>query len=61
MSPAFVRRRSDAGVDADADGNGRLDEDRLYPLVRQPGGVRERTFEIRLLEAGVEAYVLTFG
>ena len=49
------------GVDADADGNGHLEEDRLYQLVRQPGAVEERTFEITFQEAGVEAYVFTFG
>jgi hypothetical protein len=49
------------GVDADADGNGRLDEDRMYQLVRQPGAVEERTFEIAFHEGGVEAYVFTFG
>jgi hypothetical protein len=49
------------GVDADADGNGHLDEDRLYQLVRQPGAVEERTFEIMFHEGGVEAYVFTFG
>lgn len=49
------------GVDADADGNGHLDEDRLYQLVRQPGAVEERTFEIMFHERGVEAYVFTFG
>jgi thiol-disulfide isomerase/thioredoxin len=49
------------GVDADADGNGQLDEDRMYQLVRQPGAVAERTFEITFHEGGVEAYVFTFG
>jgi thiol-disulfide isomerase/thioredoxin len=49
------------GVDADADGNGRLEDDRLYQLVRQPGAVEERTFEIAFQEPGVEAYVFTFG
>ena len=49
------------GVDADADGNGQLDEDRMYQLVRQPGAVEERTFEIAFHEGGVEAYVFTFG
>lgn len=49
------------GHDADADGNGHLEDDRLYQLVRQPGAVEERTFEITFLEAGVEAYVFTFG
>jgi thiol-disulfide isomerase/thioredoxin len=49
------------GVDADAGGNGHLDEDRLYQLVRQPGAVNERTFEITFHADGVEAYVFTFG
>ena len=49
------------GVDVDADGNGQLDEDRLYQLVRQPGAVEERTFEITFHAGGVEAYVFTFG
>jgi thiol-disulfide isomerase/thioredoxin len=49
------------GVDADAEGNGHLDEDRMYQLVRQPGAVEERTFEIVFHEGGVEAYVFTFG
>jgi hypothetical protein len=49
------------GVDVEADGNGLLDDDRLYQLVRQPGCVRERTSEIAFREPGVEAYVFTFG
>jgi thiol-disulfide isomerase/thioredoxin len=49
------------GVDADADGNGHLEEDRLYQLVRQPEAVEKRTFEITFQEPGVEAYVFTFG
>ena len=36
-------------------------ETRLYQLVRQEDDVRERTFEVRFLDAGVEAYVFTFG
>jgi thiol-disulfide isomerase/thioredoxin len=49
------------GVDADADGHGLLDDDRLYQLVRQPGEVQERTFAITFDAPGVEAYVFTFG
>ena len=49
------------GVDADSDGNGVVDDDRLYQLVRQPSAVEERTFEIAFHGPGVEAYVLTFG
>jgi thiol-disulfide isomerase/thioredoxin len=49
------------GVDVDEDGNGVLRDGRLYQLVRQHDGVRERTLEITLLEPGAEAYVFTFG
>jgi cytochrome c biogenesis protein CcdA/thiol-disulfide isomerase/thioredoxin len=49
------------GADIDASGNGTVTETRLYQLVRQEGDVRERTFEVRFLDAGVEAYVFTFG
>ena len=50
-----------AGVDVDADGNGTLSEPRLHQLVRQPGRVAERTFQITFLDPGVRAYALTFG
>ena len=36
-------------------------EPRLYQLVRQPGPVVDRTFEITFVAPGVEAYVFTFG
>jgi hypothetical protein len=49
------------GADIDAAGNGTVTETRLYQLVRQEGDVRERTFEVRFLDAGAEAYVFTFG
>jgi Thioredoxin like C-terminal domain len=49
------------GVDIDEDGNGLLRDGRLYQLVRAHTVVRERTLEIRFLEFGAEAYVLTFG
>ncbi|GGF67944.1 cytochrome C biogenesis protein DipZ [Azorhizobium oxalatiphilum] len=49
------------GSDTDADGNGRVDQTRLYQLVRQSGEVRERTFEIRFLDPGATAYAFTFG
>jgi hypothetical protein len=49
------------GVDVDEDGNGLLRDGRLYQLVRQHDGVRERTLEIEFLESGAEAYVFTFG
>jgi thiol-disulfide isomerase/thioredoxin len=49
------------GVDVDEDGNGLLRDARLYQLVRQRDGVRERTLEITFLESGAEAYAFTFG
>jgi cytochrome c biogenesis protein CcdA/thiol-disulfide isomerase/thioredoxin len=49
------------GADIDAEGNGSVAQTRLYQLVRQAGDVEERTFEIRFLDPGVEAFVFTFG
>jgi len=49
------------GVDVDEQGNGVLDDGRLYQLVRQQDGVRERTLEITFDDRGAEAYVFTFG
>ncbi|TCR64607.1 cytochrome c biogenesis protein DipZ [Bosea sp. BK604] len=49
------------GADTDADGNGVVTQTRLYQLVRQAGDVRERSFEIRFLDPGAEAFVFTFG
>jgi thiol-disulfide isomerase/thioredoxin len=49
------------GADVDDQGNGMLTEPRLYQLVRQPGPIRERTFEVTFLDPGVQAYAFTFG
>jgi thiol-disulfide isomerase/thioredoxin len=49
------------GLDVDEHGRGTLVEPRLYQLVREPGSIRDRTFEIAFLDAGVEGYVFTFG
>jgi thiol-disulfide isomerase/thioredoxin len=49
------------GVDADDQGNGMVTDPRLYQLIRQPGPVTERTFEITFLDPGVQAYAFTFG
>jgi thiol-disulfide isomerase/thioredoxin len=49
------------GLDVDGEGHGTAREQRLYQLVRQPGPVRDRTVEITFLDAGVEAFVFTFG
>ena len=49
------------GLDTDRQGNGTVDRQRLYQLVRAAGEIEERTFEITFLAPGVEAYVFTFG
>jgi thiol-disulfide isomerase/thioredoxin len=49
------------GLDVDLTGNGTLVEPRLYQLVREPGAIADRTFDIAFAGAGVEAYVFTFG
>lgn len=49
------------GADTDAGGYGQVNEERLYQLVRQTGQVQDHTFEIRFLDAGVEAFSFTFG
>jgi hypothetical protein len=49
------------GTDVDDQGNGTVTEPRLYQLVRQPGPITERTFEITFLDPGVHAYAFTFG
>jgi thiol-disulfide isomerase/thioredoxin len=49
------------GEDVDEDGNGVLQDGRLYQLARAPDAVRERTLEITFVEPGAEAYVFTFG
>jgi thiol-disulfide isomerase/thioredoxin len=49
------------GVDVDEEGHGVLEHGRLYQLVREQDGVRERTLEITFLEPGAEAYAFTFG
>jgi hypothetical protein len=45
------------GRDVDEEGRGTLVQPRLYHLVREPGSITDRTFEIAFLDAGV----FTFG
>jgi len=49
------------GVDVDEAGNGTADYQRMYQLIRQPPPIGDRLFEIEFLDAGVEAFVFTFG
>lgn len=48
-------------MDVDAQGNGTIDGQRLYQLVRQRGGVADRRFDIEFLDPGAEAFAFTFG
>ena len=52
---------ADHSVDAGADGNGTITEERLYQLVRQSKSVAERQFEIEFLDSGAQAFAFTFG
>jgi len=49
------------GLDVNAQGEGVVTEERLYQLIRQPGEIGARRFEIRFLDPGVNAYAFTFG
>jgi thiol-disulfide isomerase/thioredoxin len=49
------------GLDVDQQGRGTVAQQRLYQLIREPGTITDRTFEITFLAPGVEAYVFTFG
>jgi hypothetical protein len=49
------------GVDVDVDGNGTADYQRMYQLIRQPGSIEDRVFQIEFLDPDVEAFVFTFG
>jgi cytochrome c biogenesis protein CcdA/thiol-disulfide isomerase/thioredoxin len=49
------------GVDSDAQGDGKITDQRLYQLIRQKGAIEDRTFEIEFLDPGAQAYAFTFG
>ncbi len=49
------------GLDVDRQGNGTLSEQRLFQLIRQPGPIGDRQFEIEFLDPGAEAFAFTFG
>lgn len=52
---------SNHGMDVGANGEGVIDEHRLYQLIRQKSEVRERDFVIEFLDPGAQAYAFTFG
>ena len=49
------------GGDIDEEGHGTVVQQRLYQLIREPGPITDRTFEMTFLEPGAEAYAFTFG
>jgi thiol-disulfide isomerase/thioredoxin len=49
------------GIDTDEHGEGTVTQPRLYQLIREPGRITDRTFEIAFLDPGIRAYVFTFG
>ena len=49
------------GIDVDGAGHGTVTQQRVYQLIRQPGPIADRTFEITFLDPGAQAYCFTFG
>jgi len=49
------------GIDIDEQGNGTVSEPRMYQLIRHPGPIADRLFEIEFIGPGVEAFDFTFG
>ena len=49
------------GADVDARGQGLVAEQRTYQLIRQGRPITDRLFEIEFLDAGVDAFCVTFG
>jgi hypothetical protein len=49
------------GLDIDAAGTGTVSEPRTYQLIRRPTPIIDSTVEIGFPEAGIEAWVFTFG
>ena len=49
------------GVDVDEQGYGTVTEQRMYTLIRHPGPIADRQFEIEFLGSGGEAFAFTFG
>ena len=61
-SPLDGHAAGDAhGTDVDSDGRGVVRDQNTYQLIRQPGPITDRRFEIEFLDAGAEVYCFTFG
>jgi hypothetical protein len=50
-----------AGSDVNAAGEGQVTAQRLYQLIRQPGAIADRNFEIEFLDPAAQAFAFTFG
>jgi len=49
------------GLDINEQGEGVIEQERLYQLVRQSGEIGEHEFAIHFLDPGAEVYAFTFG
>lgn len=49
------------GIDVDEQGNGTVQGQRLYQLIRQASPITDRLFEIEFLDPGAQAFAFTFG
>jgi hypothetical protein len=49
------------GLDVDNNGNGTIDEQRMYQIIRQPEPIVDREFQIEFFDPEVEVYDFTFG
>jgi len=49
------------GADVDDQGGGTASQQRMYQLIRQPGAITDRTFEITFSAPGAAAFSFTFG
>jgi thiol-disulfide isomerase/thioredoxin len=49
------------GIDVDEQGVGKITEQRMYQLIRQPKPIADRQFQIEFLDSGAEAFAFTFG
>jgi thiol-disulfide isomerase/thioredoxin len=49
------------GIDVDEQGTGKISEQRMYQLVRQPKPIHDRQFEIEFFGSGAQAFAFTFG
>ena len=49
------------GVDVDEQGYGTVSEQRMYTLIRQPGPIADRQFQIEFFGPGAEVFAFAFG